>query len=113
MTRRILLIDADPEFRASLAQSLGRYRLEIFVEADADEAIANAASAPPALIIVSVDEPEKLGFKAFQRFKKGPLAKTPIVLVTGSVTPESFTKHRSLRVHANNYFDKRSPTSPS
>ena len=100
MNRRILLIDADPAFRASLTQQLERYRFEIAAEPDTEQALAQAAATPPALLMVSVEEPDKAGFKIFQRCKKGALAKVPIVLVTSSVSPDSFAKHRGLKVHA-------------
>ena len=87
MNRRILLIDADPDFQTLLSQALGRYRLSVIAEADPDEAIANGAVDAPAAIVVAVEEPEKAGFKVFQRLKKGPLAKIPIVLVTATVSP--------------------------
>ncbi|TMQ14343.1 MAG: response regulator, partial [Deltaproteobacteria bacterium] len=108
MNRRILLIDADPAFRASLAQQLGRYRFEVAAEADADQAFVLAVATPPALLMVAVEEPDKTGFKVFQRCKKGTLGKVPIVLVTSSVAPESFAKHRGLKIHADDYIDKRS-----
>ncbi|MCW5803285.1 MAG: response regulator, partial [Deltaproteobacteria bacterium] len=110
MNRRILLIDADPAFRASLDTHLGRYRFEIYAEAEADKAIAAAASvssAPTELTIVAVEEPDKAGFKVFQRLKKGPLGKKPIMLVTGSVSADSFAKHATLKVRADAYLDKR------
>src|SRR5207245_783975 len=87
---------------------LGRYRFEIAAEPDADQALAQAAATPPALLIVAVEEPDKAGFKVFQRCKKGALAKLPIVLVTSSVAPQSFAKHRGLKIHADEYIDKRS-----
>ena len=96
MNRRILLIDADPAFQTLLAQALGRYRLAIDAEPDPDEAIALGATNAPAAVFVGVEEPEKAGFKVFQRLKKGPLAKVPIVLVTGSVPPESFASASSI-----------------
>ncbi len=108
MTRRILLIDADPAFRAALTQQLERYRFEIAAEPDADQALALGTATPPALLVVAVEEPDKAGFKVFQRCKKGALAKVPIVLVTATVSPDSFAKHRSLKVHADEYIDKRS-----
>jgi CheY-like chemotaxis protein len=108
VNRRILLIDADPAFRASLTQQLERYRFEVAAEPDAEQALAQAAAAPPALLMVAVEEPDKAGFKIFQRCKKGALAKVPIVLVTSSVAPDSFAKHRGLKVHADEYLDKRS-----
>src|SRR5262245_49097084 len=107
MNRRILLIDADPGFRSTLVQHLGRYRFDVVVEADPDEALAIGATQPPALMLVAVEEPEKTGFKVFQRIKKGPLAKVPVILTTGSVAPENFAKHRSLKTHADEYLDKR------
>ena len=108
MNRRILLIDADPGFRASLAEQLGRYRFDVAAEPDADRAFALAATAPPALVMVAVEEPDKAGFKVFQRCKKGALGNVPIMLVTSSVAPESFAKHKSLKIHADDYLDKRS-----
>ena len=107
MNRRILLIDADSAFHTSVAKQLARFRFDIFNEPDGDRAHALAAAQLPALIIVAVDEPEKLGFKIFQKLRKGPTAKVPILLVTASMTPESFTKHRGLKVHADDYLDKR------
>ncbi len=107
MNRRILLIDADPGFFQTLSETLSRYALDVVNEADPDQALLLAGAEPPALLIVGVDEPDKHGFKVFQKCKKGSLAKVPIMLVTSSVTPESFGKHRSLKTHADEYVDKR------
>src|SRR5215468_9834875 len=105
MNRRVFLIDADSAFRDTVRQQLGRYRFEVVVQPDSDKALANADDA--ALIIVAVEEPDKAGFKVFQRCKKGPLGKVPIMLVTASVAPESFAKHRGLKIHADDYLAKR------
>ena len=107
MNRRILLIDPDPTFRTTLTITVQKYRIDVLHEPDADEAIAQTADDPPALVIIGVDEPEKAGFKSFQRLKKTALAKVPIVLVTSTVAPESFAKHKSLKTHADAYLDKR------
>lgn len=108
MNRRILLIDADPEFSARLSDLFGRYRIDIMQRPDPDEAIADGAIEAPALIVLAVDEPDKAGFKTFQTIKKGPLAKLPIVLVTKSVAPSAMQKHAGLKTHADAYLDKRS-----
>ncbi len=107
MNRRVLLIDADPAFTAMLHEQLGRYRVEVTAESDPDQAIALASADPPALIIISVEEPEKAGFRVFQKSRKGPLAKVPVMLVTSSMSADSFSKHRGLKVHADDYLDKR------
>jgi DNA-binding response OmpR family regulator len=108
MNRRILLIDADPEFYARLSDLFGRYRIEIMLRPDPDEAIADGAVDAPALIVLAVDEPDKAGFKTFQTIKKGPLAKLPIVLITKTVAPSAMQKHNGLKTHADVYLDKRS-----
>ncbi|HTL33915.1 MAG TPA: response regulator, partial [Kofleriaceae bacterium] len=107
MNRGILLIDSDPTFRTALTVILQKYRIDVVHEPDADEAIALGATHKPSLIVVGVEEPDKLGFKTFQRIKKGPLSGVPIMMVTSSVSAESFAKHKGLKTHANEYVDKR------
>lgn len=107
MNRRILLIDADPGFFQSLSDTLSRYAFDVVNEPDPEQALLLAGAEAPALLILGVDEPDKLGFKVFQKCKKGNLAKIPIMLVTSSVTAESFAKHRGLKTHADEYIDKR------
>src|SRR5262249_43399251 len=83
-------------------------RVVVMTEPDAERALAIGAADAPALVIIAVEEPEKAGYRAFQKCKKGALAKVPIMLVTASVSPDTFEKHRGLRVHADEYIDKRS-----
>src|SRR5689334_25002752 len=110
MSRRILLIDADTEFRDTLTKHVGRYRVAVNTEANADRALALTASDPPDLLIIAVEEPDKAGFKTFQKARKQVPAKLPIVLITKSMSADSFAKHRGLKVHADEYIDKRGLT---
>jgi CheY-like chemotaxis protein/chromosome segregation ATPase len=110
MNRRVLLIDTDPAFRDTLTQLLNRYRVVVMSEPDPDRALSIANADAPSLIVIGVEEPEKAGFRAFQKCKKGALAKVPIVLVTRSVAPDAFAKHRGLKLHADEYIDKRAMT---
>ena len=107
MKRRVLLIDADTDFRDTLTHQLGRYRVSVNTEVDPDKAIGLAQSDPPDLIVIAVEEPDKAGFRAFQKARKQLPAKLPIILVTKSMSPDSFSKHRSLKVRADEYIDKR------
>ncbi|NVB84397.1 MAG: response regulator, partial [Kofleriaceae bacterium] len=111
MNRRVLLVDSDTGFRDTLTKQLGRYRVVVMTEPDAERALTLGQADPPDLVIIAVEEPEKAGFKSFQKFRKALSAKVPIVLVTASVPPDSFAKHRGLKVHANEYIDKRGMTS--
>src|SRR5262245_51546494 len=110
MSRRILLIDADTQFRDTLTQQIGRYRVIVMTESDADRALALATSDPPDLVIIAVEEPDKAGFKTFQKARKALATKLPIVLVTKTMSADSFAKHRGLKVHADEYIDKRGLT---
>ena len=107
MNRRVLLVDSDTAFRDTLTKQLGRYRVVVMTEPDAERAVALGQADPPDLVVIAVEEPEKAGFKSFQKVRKALSSKVPIVLVTASVAPESFAKHRGLKVHANEYIDKR------
>ncbi len=110
MNRRVLLIDTDPAFRDTLTRLLNRYRVVVMTEPDPDRALAIANADAPSLIVIGVEEPEKAGFRVFQKAKKGALAKVPVVLITGSVAPDAFAKHRGLKLHAEEYIDKRAMT---
>src|SRR4051812_45385888 len=98
MNRRVLLIDLDPAFRDTLTRLLNRYRVVVMTESDAERAIGLANADPPSLFVVGVDEPDKAGFRVFQKCKKGALSKVPVMLVTSTVSPEAFAKHRSLKL---------------
>src|SRR3569623_2535519 len=114
MNRRVLLIDADTGFRDTLTGELARYKgVVVQTEPDPDRALAAATADPPALIIIAVDEPDKTGYKVFQKCKKGAQSKVPVLLVTSSLTPASFAQHRGLKPHADEYIDKREMSVPA
>src|ERR1043165_6278375 len=99
MNRRVLLVDADPPFQGTLTKQLGRYRVVLMTEPEPDRALQLAQADLPDLVVIGVEEPEKLGFKAFQKMRKALPAKCPIMLVTSSVAPEAFAKHKTMKVH--------------
>ena len=115
MNRRVLLIDADMGSRDTLTRELGRYKgVVVMTEADADRGLCDRGGRRAgSLIVIAVEEPDKIGFKVFQKCKKGALAKVPVMLVTSSVSADSFAKHRGLKVHADEYIDKRDMSTTS
>ena len=111
MNRRVLLIDSDLAFRDTLTEELARYGVALVNEPEADRALQLAAADAPSLIILAIDEAtKKAGFRVFEKCKKGALSKVPIMLATGTVPADSFAKHRGLKVHADEYLDKRTMT---
>ncbi|HEY4059812.1 MAG TPA: response regulator, partial [Kofleriaceae bacterium] len=107
MNRRILHIDSDSKFAQSLVTAFAPYGIEVVRDENADQAVAYAAGNEVALIVIAVEEPDKSGFKVFQRCKKAPLSKIPVMLVTSSLSADSFAKHQNLKTHADAYLDKR------
>ena len=105
--RRILLIDADLEFHRLLSRELRQFGVEV-VRDDSPGALGRIAELAAEAVFIAVDEPEeKKGYSLFSKAKKGPAAAIPVVLVTRTISPEGFAGHRKLKVHADDYLDKR------
>ncbi|KAB2882688.1 MAG: response regulator, partial [Kofleriaceae bacterium] len=105
--RRILLIDADLEFHRLLSSELKQFGVEVVRDA-APEALGRIAELGAEAVFIAVDEPEeKKGYSLFSKAKRGPAARIPVVLVTQTISPEGFAGHRKLKVHADDYLDKR------
>lgn len=104
--RRILLIDSDPAFHITLEEVVSRHGVAVERDPDAN-ALTRAASAPPELLVIAADEPDKVGYALCNKAKKGPLVSVPVLLVTSTISAESFANHRKLKLHADEYLDKR------
>lgn len=104
--RPILLVDPDREFHALLSRELGPYGFQVVQDTSAD-ALAQVAKLGVVAVVISVDEPDKKGYATFNKAKKGVAANVPVVLVTSSVPTDAFAAHRKLKVHADEYLDKR------
>src|SRR5262245_30711910 len=109
--RRILLIDIDRDFQRVLGDQLHPYGLEVVAVPPAGDPLAQVSKLAPAAVFIAVDEPEKVGYALCNKAKKGVAAELPVVLITSSVSPEGFANHRRLKVHADEYIDKRTMSS--
>jgi hypothetical protein len=105
--RRLLLIDNDDDFHRLLHEQLSPYGFEIHQIAATADALAHVARVDPALVFISVEEPDKLGYSLCNKAKKSVAREMPVVLTTASVPPSGFQSHRRLKVHADEYLDKR------
>lgn len=105
--RRILLIDPDLAFAQRLTQVLAPYHVDVVTIPDGAEALGRVTEIGPAALVIAVEEPEKLGYALCNKAKKGVAASLPVVLVTTTVTAQGFANHRRLKIHADEYLDKR------
>ena len=85
-SRITLLIDDDGEFAELLAQSISPFEFEVRQARNGDEAVAELRDLAPALILVAVDLPDKVGFETFGQIKATG-ADAPVVLTTATLPP--------------------------
>jgi CheY-like chemotaxis protein len=108
--RRLLLIDDDPGFQRLLEERLGPYGFHIVLPVDAGNPLGHLKDVRPALIVIAVELPDKVGYALCNKAKKGLARDIPVILTTSSVPASGFRSHRKLKVHADEYIDKRSMT---
>ncbi len=108
--RRLLLIDDDPGFQRLLEERLGPYGFHIVLPVDASNPLGHLKDVRPALIVIAVELPDKVGYALCNKAKKGLARDIPVILTTSSVPASGFRSHRKLKVHADEYIDKRSMT---
>jgi CheY-like chemotaxis protein len=108
--RRILLIDDDQDFQQLLEQRLGPYGFQIVRPVDPSNPLGHVKDVRPAIIVIAVELPDKVGYALCNKAKKGLAREIPVILTTRSVPASGFRSHRKLKVHADEYIDKRSMT---
>ncbi len=108
--RPLLLIDTDDDFRRRVHQIVSPFGFEIFPIPPSADALDHIASLTPEIIVIAVEEPDKIGYSLCRKAKKGLGKNIPIILTTRSIPPAGFTSHKKLRFHADEYIDKREVT---
>jgi CheY-like chemotaxis protein len=108
--RRALLIDSDPGFNDLLSRVLAPYAIEVHAVTDGSDGLNTVPDLDPEMIFISVELPDKVGYSVCNKAKKGVAKKIPVVLATASVPPSDLAQHRKLKVHADEYIDKRTVT---
>lgn len=109
--RRLLLIDSDPEFQQLLEDQLGPHGFVVLTPPDPSNPLAQVKELGPAVIFIAVELPDKIGYALCNKAKKGPASHVPVVLVTSTVPASGFKSHKKLKVHADEYIDKRTMAS--
>ena len=94
-SRRVLVVDDDPDARLLLATMIEAYcDAGVTLCASVDEAIASAGRVLPDLVVTDVMMPGQDGFDLLRRLRQVPrAARVPVVVATASPEPEL---HRRL-----------------
>jgi two-component system phosphate regulon response regulator PhoB len=85
--KRILVVDAEPESRQRIAQSLAPRPVECIGVGTAQAAVAEARKQPPDLVILDLDLPDQTGLGLCRVLREEPpLVCVPILVVTAQAS---------------------------
>jgi len=102
MTKRILVIDDDPDIGALLKEYLGRYGFEVEVKASARAGLQQLACQRMDLIVLDVRLPDEDGFELLSELRQR--WEIPVILLTG--LEESADRVVGLELGADDYLTK-------
>ena len=102
-TARLLVVDDEPNIRDLLASSLRYTGFEVFTAADGSEAIKQAVSTDPDLIVLDVMLPDVDGFTVTRRLRENGFT-TPILFLTAK--DDMSDKVQGLTVGGDDYVTK-------
>lgn len=89
MSKRILVVDDNPDAITILRSTLESRGFTVVVENNGTSALEAANAEPPDLILLDVMMPEMSGMEVLQRLKETPrTAQIPVILVTAKTQDE-------------------------
>ncbi|MGE5386438.1 MAG: response regulator transcription factor [Betaproteobacteria bacterium] len=104
-TKKILIADDEPNIVVSLEFVLSREGFEVVVARDGEEALAQAASFRPDVILLDVMMPRKSGFEVCEALRADPaLAQLVIIMLTAKGRDTEVA--RGLAIGADAYVTK-------
>ncbi len=105
MTRRILVVDDEPNIALSLNYLMERAGYSVRIAADGEEAIEAVKEALPDLILLDVNMPKMNGYEVCELVRANPQWKhIPIVMLTAK--GRDIEREKGLAVGADEYITK-------
>ena len=89
--KRVLVVDADAQFRAVLRYRLKRERYEVCMAVDGPDALRKASTEPFDLMILDVLLPGIDGLEVLQRIKSDPNTQQTPVIVLSALSGRAFS----------------------
>jgi DNA-binding response OmpR family regulator len=110
MSKRILIVDDDPDSRTILTCILESDGYEVGVANDGFEALREIGDHPPDLVLLDVMMPGKNGFEVCESVKSNPkMSHITIIMISAKSDPIS--QEKALSLGASDYLTK--PINPS
>jgi DNA-binding response OmpR family regulator len=106
-TRRILVVDDEPEIRTLLQRTLTAHGFEVDTAPDGEEALARVAARPPALVLLDAMLPRIHGFEVARRLRADPRTReVPVVMMTAIYRGWRFAQDAREAYGAEDYIEK-------
>ena len=107
MNRKILVVDPDPIQLSIVDRELTEAGFEVFTANSGEEALEEFARVEPALTILEINLPDKLGTLVCHEMKTDPdLPGGLVLLVSAGIQEVTSVADASLRYHADFYLQK-------
>lgn len=106
---RVLIIESDLAFAATLRQALEARGVEVETTADGKRGVELAHAKTPAAVVLAVELGDRLtgGFTWCNKFKRDEgLKSIPLLLTSSLATQQTFEQHRKLKTRADDYLLK-------
>jgi CheY-like chemotaxis protein len=107
MPKKILLIENDSAFAAQLSESLEASGFDVRIAPEGKAGLDLAREWGPDAVVLCVELPGMSGYLVCQKLRKEDATKgIPLILTSAEATPDTFEKHRALKVRADEYLSK-------
>jgi two-component system alkaline phosphatase synthesis response regulator PhoP len=102
MTKRILIIDDDPDIREATQLCLEIAKgWEILTAASSQEGLEKAALEQPDAVLLDVMMPDMDGIATFERMRADPVTQhIPVILLTAKAQPVDYRQYVQMNVSA-------------
>ncbi len=105
MSKKILIVDDEPNIVISLEFLMKKEGFEVAVAADGDEAMAKVASFNPDLMLLDVMMPKKSGFEVCEALRADP-ARAGLIIVMLTAKGRDTEVAKGLAIGADAYVTK-------
>lgn len=100
MSRMILVVDDEPDLRLLVRMTLEGNGYDVAEASTAAEAVTQALTVRPALILLDIRLPDAEGFEVLRTLKKTPeLAEVPVVMMSAHSSPSTLRKAEFIGSH--------------
>ena len=84
MTKRILVIEDEPQMLLGLRDNLELEGYEVVTAADGEEGLSKAISSSPDLVILDMMMPKRSGFLVLEKLRRTRESSTKVIMITAN-----------------------------